>query len=245
MKSKNTVSFSVSDSQTGKTEAVKWTRTEDGWQVSGTPPACPDPLVKLPIDITLATGILYPGQPRGGDFKAHGGFRFDNQKDNKVAVVAPLDAELVQGARYTERGELQYMFEFVAPCGYAYRFDHLLVLEPKLSAAADKLPPAKENNSGTSAISPSVPVNAGETIATQVGMNKERLNVFVDWGLYDMRTKNEASKDATWAAAHPYAVYQHGVCWFDYLPADEEAKVRALPASDSDSGTTSDFCKAE
>ena len=245
MKSKNETTFSTENAQTGKSEKVTWARTQDGWKVSGTPPACPNPLVKLPVDISLATSILYPGQTRGGDFKAHGGFRFDNQKDNNVSVTAPLDAELVYASRYIEMGELQYMLDFIAPCGYTYRFDHLLALGPQFQAVADKLPPAKENDSRTSTVNPKVPVKAGETIATQIGMNKNRLNVFFDWGLYDMRSKNQASKDAAWAAAHPFSNAQHGVCWFDLLRDDDEAKVRALPASDSNSGSTSDFCKSE
>src|SRR3989338_344202 len=245
LKSQSETTFQVTDSQTGKSEKVTWARTQDGWKVSGTPPACPKPLVKLPVDISLATSILYPGQTRGGDFKAHGGFRFDNQKDNSVSVTAPLDAELAYASRYIEMGELQYMFDFIAPCGYTYRFDHLLALGAQFQAVADKLPPAKENDSRTSTVNPKIPIKAGETIATQVGMNKDRLNVFFDWGLYDMRSKNQASKDAAWAAAHPFSNAQHGVCLFDLMSADEEAKVRALPASDSDSGTTSDFCKSE
>lgn len=243
MKAKSETTFSVQNTQTGKAEKVTWSRTGDGWKVSGTPPACPEPLVKLPVDISQATSILYPGQTRGGDFKAHGGFRFDNQKDNSMTVTAPLDAELVYASRYIEMGELQYMFDFVAPCGYTYRFDHLLALGPKFQAMADKLPPAKENDSRTSTVSPAVPVKAGETIATQIGMNKDRLNVFFDWGVYDMRSTNQASKDAAWAAAHNFPNAQHGVCWFDLLSTQEEAKVRALPASDGDSGKNSDYCK--
>ena len=243
MKSGSETSFQVPNTQTGEVEKVTWARTQDGWKVSGTPPACPNPLVELPIDINQATSILYPGQSRGGDFKPHGGFRFDNQKDNSVTVTAPLDAELVYASRYIERGELQYMFDFIAPCGYTYRFDHLLAVGPKFQAVVDKLPQAKENDSRTSTVSPSVPVKAGETIATQIGMNQDRLNVFFDWGLYDMRSKNQASQDAAWAAAHNFPNALHGVCWFDFLSPEDEAKVRALPASDSDSGSTSAFCK--
>src|SRR3989344_6959525 len=244
-KAKSATTFQVTNSSSGTVEKVTWARTEDGWKVSGTPPACPEPLVKLPIDISQATSILYPGQLRGGDFKAHGGFRFDNQQNNSVTVSAPLDAELVYASRYIEMGELQYMLDFIAPCGYTYRFDHLLALDSKFQAVADKLPEAKESDSRTTSISPSVPVKAGETIATQIGMNKSRLNVFFDWGLYDMRTKNQSSKDTAWAAAHDFPNALHGVCWFDLLSAEDKAKVRALPASDSDSGKTSDFCKTE
>lgn len=242
-------SSSTTSSQSGTTksknpaETVTWSRTENGWKVSGTPPACPDPLLKSPIDISLATNILYPGQLRGGNYKPHGGFRFDDQKDNAVSVTAPLDAELAYASRYIEMGEVQYLLDFVAPCGYDYRFDHLLVLDPKFQAVIDKLPQAQENVSQTYPVSPRVAVKAGDTVATQIGMNKDRLNVFVDFGLYDMRTKNESSKDGAWAAAHPYANEQYAVCWFDFLPAADAAAVRALPSADGNSGKTSDYCK--
>ena len=117
MKSGSETTFQVPNTQTGEVEKVTWARTQDGWKVSGTPPACPNPLVELPVDINQATSILYPGQSRGGDFKPHGGFRFDNQKNNSVTVTAPLDAELVYASRYIEMGELQYMFDFIAPAG--------------------------------------------------------------------------------------------------------------------------------
>lgn len=243
MKSQNETSFQVTNSQTGQVEKVTWSRTQDGWKLSGTPPACPEPLLSMPTDIIQATSILLPGQTRGGDFKPHGGFRFDNQSNNNVAVTAPLDAGLVAGSRYIEMGELQYMLDFIAPCGYMYRFDHLLVLEPKFQAIADKLPEAKENETRTSTISPAIEVKAGETIATQVGMNQSRLNVFFDWGVYDMRTKNPQSKDAAWAAAHPFGNAQHGVCWFDLLSQDDETKVRALPYSGAEGEGTSEYCE--
>ena len=49
---------------------------------------CPDPFVfQLPIDINKATSVLYPGQIRGGDYKAHGGFRFDKSLPNEITVT--------------------------------------------------------------------------------------------------------------------------------------------------------------
>lgn len=241
-KSQNDKSYSYKDSKTGESVSVTWSRTEDGWKVSGTPPACPDPLLKSPADVSKATSILYPGQSRGGDYKPHGGLRFDNQKDNNISVVAPLDADLAYASRYIEMGEVQYMFDFVNPCGFTYRFDHLLTLDARFVATVEKLPPPKENDSRTQPVS-GVSVKVGDTIATQIGMNKGRLNVFFDFGLYDMRNKNDASKDSAWAAAHPYPTEQHGVCWFDYLPPADEAAIRVLSAGDGQSGKNSDFCK--
>src|ERR1043165_5691959 len=60
---------------------VEWHLAEGGdWVPSGEPPPCPSPLVlDTPVDLSLVTSVLYPGQPRGPAFKPHGGFRFDNQ----------------------------------------------------------------------------------------------------------------------------------------------------------------------
>src|SRR3989344_8529690 len=83
-----------------------------GWRQGGVqaPPSsiatqskttCPDRIVfDLPIDISKATSVLYPGQIRGGDFKAHGGFRFDGSSNSAITVTAPLDANVIAGARY-------------------------------------------------------------------------------------------------------------------------------------------------
>ena len=49
-------------------------------------PSCPTPLLQTPVDLSKVTSILYPGQERGGNYKAHGGFGFDNATDNLVTV---------------------------------------------------------------------------------------------------------------------------------------------------------------
>lgn len=242
--SKNDKSQSSSAAQ-GAGSKVRWTLTADGWKPSGTPPACPDPLIKFPVNLSLVTSILYPGQYRGGDYKPHGGFRFDNNTNNNVTVTAPMDAQVVRGAHYSVGGEDQYVFDFIAPCGYMYRFGHILTLGPKLAAIADKLPKNAEGDSRDTAVSP-LDFKAGEIIATAVGIvkgDRNTVNVFVDWGMYDLRTKNESSKNTDWAAKHPNITEQHAVCWFDLLSPSEEATVRALPPSDSGSGKTSDYCK--
>lgn len=89
---------------------------------------CPSPFVfRMPVDVRKATSILYPGQVRGGDYKPHGGFRFDNSLPREIVLTAPYDAEVIDGSRYLEgAGEIQYMFDFAHPCGIRYRFDHLL-----------------------------------------------------------------------------------------------------------------------
>jgi hypothetical protein len=202
--------------------------------------------LRSPIDLSQVTSVLYPGQYRGGDYKAHGGFRLDGASNN-VVVSAPLDAKLVGAGRYIEMGEVQYIFDFKTDCGLEYRFDHLLTLTPKLQTIIEKLPPAQEGNSKTHTVRPSVMVTAGEPIATAVGFTTgdHGPNVSFDFGLYDRRTKNEASNDPAWAKLHTENRDQifHGVCWLELLPAAETAQLKSLPGGDSQSGKQSDYCK--
>lgn len=209
--------------------------------------ACP--ALITPVDASLVTSILYPGQVRGGDYKPHGGFRMDNTENNLVDVKAPLDAKVIDGSRYIEMGELQYMFDFKTDCGLEYRFDHLKALSPKLQTAADKLPQAKIDDSQTTNIR-GVTVTTGEIIATAVGFEQSQPdapvgpNVSFDFGLYDKHQKNASSKDPAWVSSHKedgeQAVY--AVCWLDWLPTADATILKALPAADSKSGKTSDYC---
>ena len=193
--------------------------------------ACPNPLVlRTPIDINQVTSILYPGQERGGDFKPHGGFRFDNSQNNDIDVRIPMDAYITDGVRYIEMEEVQYMFDFQNDCGIRYRFDHLLVLSPKLAEIAEGLPEAKVDDSRTTHINKQIKVTANEVIATSVGLRNNN-NVFVDFGVYDMRGKVFSSPQ------------DNAVCWFDFLPPEDSAKVKNLPPGDSISGSKSTLCK--
>ena len=199
-------------------------------------PPCPDPLLQTPVDLSLVTTILYPGQERGGNFKNHGGFRFDNAKTNDIEVRAAMDGELQDASRYFEQGEIQYLFDFVTPCGIRYRFDHLLTLSPKFAQILENLPQPKEGDSRTTHIKP-ISVSQGEVIATAIGFKnnghgESSINVFVDFGVYDLRGKN------IYQNPQPFAV-----CWFDLLPASDSAKVKSLPSGDSKSGTQSTLCK--
>ena len=106
---------------------------------------------------------------RGGDFKAHGGFRVEGDQNDGVNVRAPLAAKLEGAGRYIEIDEVQYLFDFTATCGLDYRFDHLRKLSPKLQTIADKLPLPVDGNSNTHRVRPAVSIEAGEIIATGVG----------------------------------------------------------------------------
>ncbi len=222
-----------------------WQLTQDGWQATGTLTQCDYPLlIGTPVDLSQVTSILYPGQTRGGNYKPHGGFRFDNIHDNVVEVKAPMDAVVVQGARYLVDGEIQYTFDFITPCGIMYRLGHFRELSPKYQALADKFPEAMEGDSRTTQVNPQVSVRNGEIIATKVGITAGG-NTFFDYGVYDLRSKNLASQDPVWAAnpIHDPILAQHAICWLNLLGPANSAIVNSLPAGDPTSGKTSDYCK--
>lgn len=204
--------------------------------------ACIDnPTIKLPVDISTVESILYPGQVRGGNYKPHGGFRL-NSPDNSTSVTLPLDAKLIAGARYIEAGEVQYMFDFETDCKIRLRFDHLAVLSSDLQAEADKLPQPKVDDSRTTNLE-GKPFKVGVVLATKVGFVKNN-NVSFDFGMYDYNKANKISSDSEWAKdpQHQFDNAKHGVCWFDYLSAEDHAAVAALPATDQTQGKTSDYC---
>jgi len=225
------------------TLSVTWRQTDDGWSPSGKPPDCPNPLrILAPVDISKVTSVLYPGQSRGGNYKPHGGFAFDDNPDQAVDVVAPLTGMAVRGSRYIEGGNIQYMLDVISPCGIMYRFDHLLTLTARFRAFANTLPPAGES-SATTNFNPPFLVTEGEKLAVEVGLTKPK-NVAFDFGVYDMRGFNRISSDPTWAAQHPGSreMSGHAVCWFDLLDAQSAATIRSLPSRDGTSGKSSDYC---
>jgi hypothetical protein len=221
---------------------------------------CPDPFIfKMPIDLSKVSSILYPGQIRGGDYKAHGGFRFDGSRPNQITVTAPYDAKIIAGARYPLNGEVQYTFDFEHPCGVRYRFGHLLTLTPKFQAIAEKFPMPQGVDSRTTEVNPPVEIKQGEIIATAVGLNRGGpevfggLNTFVDWGVYDYRQQNKASQDPNWEKAHISEdpdwrqyynsdTYKYAVCWFEWISEEDRKKVLTFPSADGEHGKESDYC---
>ncbi len=215
----------------------------NGWRARTTPSACPTSLgLVLPVDSKKATSILYPGQTRGGNYKPHGGFRFDKSKNTDITVKIPLDGSLIRASRYVEGGEVQYFFIFVSDCGIMYRFDHLLTLAPKFQSIANTLPAPKKDDTRTTDFANPVAVKKGEVLATAVGFKKTK-NVSVDFGLFDLRQKNTISKNASWARLRANdSTAPYGLCWLDMFSPSEKKKLRAFPAGDSKSGKKSDYC---
>lgn len=224
------------------TKTVMWSFDGSNWKADSTPPACASPLViPSPVNTSLATSILYPGQSRGGNYKPHGGFRFDNSSYNDIVVTVPLDAHVVSASRYTESGVVQYLFDLYIPCGIRIRFDHLHTLSGAFQAIADALPSPKVDDSRTTNLATPVVVKAGDVVGTAVGTPG---NPFVDFGVYDLRQRNTISSDADWANEHASekAMGWYAVCWLDLLSQADADRVRGLPGADGTAGKTSDYC---
>ncbi len=229
-------------------EKVNWQLREGGfWVAQETPPPCPDPLqLVTPVDVSLQTAILYPGQVRGGAYKPHGGFRFPELDENRLTVTIPMDAEVIRGSRAYRNGENQYSFEFIAPCGIWYSFGHLLELTPKFQALADSLPLINDDAEGFHttqifSLTEPVPVTAGEIIATKVGYAISH-NVFFDFGVLDLRQTNGFIIRSEWEEKYSDQFDHYGVCWLDLFSPADSAKIKALPGGDFETGKTSDYC---
>ncbi len=237
-------------SATPSNDDLGWIFDGNSWQVRGTPPPCPNPLILLsPVDINLVKGILYPGQERGGDYKPHGGFRFDNQTNNEVDVFAPMDGKLFKAARHLEYGEVQYSLYFINDCGMMYKLDHIRELTVKFKEILNNIPMGDEGDSRTTEIRPAIFVAKSEQVATKVGFENfpggyKDKNIFVDFGLYDLRKTNGVNYDSAFRGKHSN-INEYGtqaVCWFDYLSSEDEAIVRSLPAT-GNGGKISDYCQ--
>lgn len=243
----STGSTQQSSNQSTSAQPVAWESKGDGsWGVldGATPPACSQPLFsQSPAEPSKATSVLYPGQTRGGNYKPHGGLRFDTLKNDQVVVKMPFDATVYRGSQYIEAGEVQYMFDLINSCGMMVRLDHLLTLSDRFKGLAAQLP-APTESSRTERFNQSIEVKAGDIVATAVGFSKTK-NVAFDFGVYDLRSENDASKDR--AYQQRYANFKelawHGVCWFDLLPSADSAALKALPSGDAASGKQSDYCR--
>ncbi len=226
-------------------DKVSWSYNGSAWVPSSQPPTCPDPLVfdNSPVDAELVSSLLFPGQYRGDNYKAHGGFRFDGTKSSDVTVRLPMDGQLTGLVRYIERGELQYLVTLTNDCGISYRFDHIATLSDEFQEIAETTPAAKVDDTSSMPIENGSRFKAGDVVATAVGFPKTG-NISLDFGVYDLRQPNQISKNAEWAALHRPEQEQtyYGVCWFDMLPEPDKTTIHNLAVLQANQGEISDYC---
>ena len=227
-----------SDIQTQEPKVVIWHNMENGtWVPRGNPPECPELVFQSPVDLSIVSSIIYPGQVRTGDFKPHGGFRTDGVS-GPVEVTAPMAGYIWNAAKFTDEFGLHYTFDIQHPCGIMYRLGHLNAVPEKLDAIFNETKGFRDSR--TFLVDPPVFVELGETIATDV-----QHRAGFDWGVYDLRKENAAAQSPAFREAHKDEISQayYALCWLDLLPPEQESIVKSLPAADGISGKNSDYCK--
>lgn len=242
---KNDDSKSATSTTEASEEGFIWQQTANGWEAQSEAPDCPaQPMLKAPADLSKVTSVLYPGQIRGTtSYKPHGGLRFDNSTDNKITVTTPMDGYIINGVRNIADGgtEVQYTFSIMNNCGISTVIGHLRELTPEFQKIADTFP-EPTMNSATQNVNPPVYVKQGEVLATKIGILGDH-NTFFDWGVFDYRQTNEASKSVTYQTAHSTTkdTTWYAVCWLQegWLPSKDQTTLAALPSGDK----TSDYCK--
>ena len=162
-----------------------------------------------------------------------------------MTVVAPFDGYIVKATHNFAEGttEIQYGFDIMNNCGVMSRFGHLREIPDNLQKIVDKLPEASAS-SRIENVNPPVFIKQGEVLATKVGLTSDK-NTFFDWGVYDYRQENEASKVPAYKTAHPQGEHAwYAVCWLQgWLPASDAATLAKLSAGGGESGKNSDYCK--
>ena len=218
------------------------------WAREGEPPPCPEPFIlESPVDLSLVSAILYPGQIRGDgakDFKPHGGFHL-KPGNSKVELRSPMDGYITTAAKFTDEFGLHITFSIQHPCGIQFGGGHFGEVPPKIAAALEKVPMKGFMESQTQPVAPPLFIEKGEVIVTglQEKANTERPGF--DWGVMDFRHENEASKSASFIEVYGEKFWNtfYGVCWFDLLPPEQEAIVRSFPGGDGKQGKNSEYCK--
>lgn len=210
-------------------------------------PECGDLGWTLPLaDLSLVVGRLEPGQIRGGDYKAHGGFRMQT---SEVTVVSAINGQITSVAAYlenasgsSENGEVQYLIEIQNPCGIQIRYDHLKALGETVQKVLEDNGVKTRQDSRTTFIQPPAPIQAGDVIATAVGFTETGANYTFDFGAYDLRerqpTKRPADELMKMGPSGILGLY--GLCWYDLFGGQTAQELRAIPVGSAEKG--SDYC---
>lgn len=217
------------------------------WAREGQPPACPESLVmESPVEVSLATGILYPGQVRGDgpkDFKPHGGFTL--KPGSKIELRAPMDGYLTHVAKFTDEFGYHVGLTFQHSCGIQFGGGHWGALPPDIQAVVDKIPLKGFKESRTEQVIPPYFVKKGQVIVTGLQEKAHPERPGFDWGVADYRKPNAASQDPRFRELYGYAPWNtyYGVCWLDLLPPDQQIVLKSLPGVDGKQGKNSEYCK--
>jgi len=211
-------------------------------------PECVDVGWQAPLrDFALVEGRLEPGQIRGGNYKAHGGFRM---KQSEVDVLSAINGAITSVAAYRENatdapesGEVQYLIDIQHPCGMQVRYDHLKVLSAPMQQLFADNGVRVGADSRTTFIRPPMPIQAGDVIATAIGMTETVANYSFDFGAYDLRAPqpSKRSTEELLAMGPDGVLGQFGMCWYDLFGPEQARAIRAIPLGGLERG--SDYCE--
>jgi len=229
---------------------VKWSYNGSAWAPTGTPAACPQPLIAQGalLDFSKAVSKVQPGQSRGGSYKPHGGLRWSEYGKyvSGVTITAPFDGEIQAVAHYIESGNYQFVVNIIHPCGIMLRLGHLRVPSDVMKNVLNTIPAARENDSRETFVT-GFSISKGQTIATEVGMiapaGPDSFGTFMDLGIVDLRSKN-ASLPAGFTSNADARYSRYSVCWYvgNYFSEVDRTTAQRLPDSNGDA--TSDYCKS-
>tara|TARA_A100001037_G_scaffold39777_1_gene30902 strand:- start:198 stop:1157 length:960 start_codon:yes stop_codon:yes gene_type:complete len=226
---------------------IRWNSDKNGdWMPNQTPPDCGS-IEKLfqifPLDVKALTQFARPGRSGDGNtiYIGHGSLRADNSIYSDVEVRFPAEGfSLAHVNRrlesYINSGEEQVKLEFIHPCGVLVRLDHLTGLSDRWASIIGKVPLLTDNSQITFLPQNVHYVDPGEILSAGIG---HPTNTYLDFGVYDLRTKNNIASFIAndWPDYRGTADY--GVCWSSFFGETVASILSNLPAG---SNPSSDYC---
>ncbi len=229
---------------------VTWSwNGKDAWLPSGKAPRCGNFRLQAPAQVASLDGWLPPGRlnETAGYYKAHGALRFTDPSATGT-VSSAVDGYFVRGAAYRENRDgqmngpgstVQYLVDIQHPCGFLVRYDHLRTLSPALQRIFERSIPVGED-SRTTNVKP-VKISKGQVLATAVSVPDQPSPRQFDFGVYDLRGKQQSLHSAGWLAEHGSGaeLADFAICW-PRLMGSTGVQIEALPNIAPQDGT--DIC---
>ena len=230
---------------------VKWSNWETGeWSPSSTPPNCgplEDMFNVLPIDIAVIDEFTPPGRPGGNGsyYISHGHLRSHNTPHDQITVKFPAEGfSLYAVNRRLENysvdeetfstNEEQIKLEFHHPCGIKIMIDHIAQITDRWSEIIKNVPVLLDDSRGTFMPDGQYFVESGEVLGYAIGHST---NTYLDFGVYDLRRKNDLSEMLERDFNEYAATAVHGICWVDLFGSETQKLLEGKAVS------SSDFCE--
>ena len=238
---------------------VYWSNWETGeWTPSSTPPKC-GPLEEmfdvLPIGVTIVDTFTPPGRPGGNGsyYIAHGHLRSNNTPHDQIEVKFPAEGFSLYAAnrrvedyyieeketntrRHIVDDEEQVKLTFHHPCGIAVTIAHLAQVTDRWAEIIKDVPVFTNDSRVTFMPSGKYFVESGEVLAHAIG---HATNTYLDFGVYDLRSKNDSAERLARDWPEYVSVVSHGICWAGLFGPEVQ---QLLEGKAADSDATSDFC---